>query len=152
DVARRVGEVVPEVAHRAQAHHQEKDEPGDLSRSPKGGRHRHRHSGHSPTRVARESRRPRARMRALVPPLMEALRMRDRAHVVPALVLLGAAIACGASAPPAPPRRPVTFPGRTMGTYVNVTVVTSDSAASAPIARTALACFTRIDSLMSNWT
>src|SRR5262249_44671581 len=53
---------------------------------------------------------------------------------------------------PIGPIRSFGCPGRPMRTYVNVTLVTSDSAASAPIARTALACFTRIDSLMSNWT
>lgn len=72
------------------------------------------------------------------------------AHV-PAIVLLGAALACGAS-PPTAARRSVAFPARTMGTYVNVTLVTADSAASAPLARMAVACFARIDSLMSNWT
>jgi thiamine biosynthesis lipoprotein len=39
-----------------------------------------------------------------------------------------------------------------MGTYVYVAIVTADSGASAPAARAALATFTRVDSLMSNWT
>jgi thiamine biosynthesis lipoprotein len=39
-----------------------------------------------------------------------------------------------------------------MGTYVRVTVVTADSAASAPAAAVALRTFSRVDSLMSNWT
>ena len=39
-----------------------------------------------------------------------------------------------------------------MGTYVNVTLVTADSAAAAPLAREAHAVFRRADSLMSNWT
>jgi thiamine biosynthesis lipoprotein len=43
-------------------------------------------------------------------------------------------------------------PGRTMGTYVHVTLVTADSAASAPLAAHTLAVFRRVDSLMSNWT
>jgi thiamine biosynthesis lipoprotein len=50
------------------------------------------------------------------------------------------------------PRRSVSYPIRTMGTYGQVILVTADSAASYPIARAALAAFTRIDSLMSNWT
>lgn len=39
-----------------------------------------------------------------------------------------------------------------MGTYVNVTIVTADSAATAPRARSALATLRLVDSLMSNWT
>lgn len=61
---------------------------------------------------------------------------------------LGALLALGAGSAP----RAVTFPGRTMGTYVNVTLVTADSAAAAPLAATALAVFRRADSLMSNWS
>jgi thiamine biosynthesis lipoprotein len=48
--------------------------------------------------------------------------------------------------------RVVSYPGRTMGTYSNVTLVTGDSAASAEVARLAHATFAREDSLMSNWT
>jgi len=51
-----------------------------------------------------------------------------------------------------PESRSVTYPGRTMGTYVHVTLVTADSAASAPLAAHTLAVFRRVDSLMSNWT
>ena len=65
-----------------------------------------------------------------------------RAFAFAALLALGAA--------PAP--RSVTWPGRTMGTYVHVTLVTPDSAAHAPAAGAALAVFRRVDSLMSNWT
>jgi thiamine biosynthesis lipoprotein len=49
-------------------------------------------------------------------------------------------------------RHPVTWPMRTMGTYANVTVVTADSSATAPLALRAQSAFTRIDSLLSNWT
>lgn len=48
--------------------------------------------------------------------------------------------------------RTVTWPARTMGTYVHVAIVTPDSAAHATDARAALAVFFRVDSLMSNWT
>jgi thiamine biosynthesis lipoprotein len=48
--------------------------------------------------------------------------------------------------------RVVSYPGRTMGTYSNILLVTGDSAASAPLARLAHATFAREDSLMSNWT
>lgn len=65
-----------------------------------------------------------------------------RALALAALLALGAA--------PAP--RPVTWPARTMGTYVHVTLVTGDSAARAPDAAAALGAFRRVDSLMSNWT
>lgn len=49
-------------------------------------------------------------------------------------------------------RRSVVYPTRTMGTYANVIIVTADSAATAPAARRAHAVFSRLDSLMSNWT
>lgn len=52
----------------------------------------------------------------------------------------------------APPRRSVAYPIRAMGTYVNVTLVTADSAAAAPAARAAHAAVRLVDSLMSNWT
>lgn len=48
--------------------------------------------------------------------------------------------------------RAVLYPGRTMGTFSGVTLVTNDSAASAPAARAAHRAFARVDSLMSNWT
>ena len=44
------------------------------------------------------------------------------------------------------------YPAHTMGTYVHVVLVTADSAASDPVARIALGVFSRVDSLMSNWT
>jgi len=39
-----------------------------------------------------------------------------------------------------------------MGTYTRIVLVTPDSVAGAPLARLGQATFTRIDSLMSNWT
>ena len=48
--------------------------------------------------------------------------------------------------------RSVTYPTRTMGTYANVTIVTPDSSASLPLARSAHRALARVDSLMSNWT
>ena len=66
------------------------------------------------------------------------------------LGVLAAAAALTLAAGPAP--RSVTYPGRTMGTYVHVTLVTADSAATAPLAAKALGVFRRVDSLMSNWT
>jgi thiamine biosynthesis lipoprotein len=62
-----------------------------------------------------------------------------------------AVLACALLGTAAVPRS-VTYPGRTMGTYVNVTLVTADSAAMAPLAARTLAVFRRVDSLMSNWT
>lgn len=53
---------------------------------------------------------------------------------------------------PQPAVRSVTYPVRTMGTYANVTIVTSDSVASLPAAQEAHAALARVDSLMSNWT
>jgi FAD:protein FMN transferase len=50
------------------------------------------------------------------------------------------------------PLRPVPYTGRAMGTYTRIALVTGDSAALAPLARRGLAVFTRVDSLMSNWT
>jgi thiamine biosynthesis lipoprotein len=70
-------------------------------------------------------------------------RWRPVAGVVAALTLLGAA---------APPPRSVTWSMRAMGTYVNVTLVTSDSAASFADASAAQAQVRLVDSLMSNWT
>lgn len=67
-----------------------------------------------------------------------------------AALLALTALALVAAAPPA--RRSVTFAGRSMGTYVQVTLVTDDSSRVAPLAREALATFARVDSLMSNWT
>jgi thiamine biosynthesis lipoprotein len=48
--------------------------------------------------------------------------------------------------------RAVAYPTRTMGTYANVTIVTADSVAAIPAARRAHRAFSRVDSLMSNWT
>jgi thiamine biosynthesis lipoprotein len=67
-----------------------------------------------------------------------------------ALVPLALAVTLLAGSAAAP--RSVMFPGRTMGTYVHVNLVTADSAAVAPLAATALGVFRRVDSLMSNWT
>ncbi len=77
-----------------------------------------------------------------------------RSHLVLAGLLAGAALVAAAPPPAADPAGPrsVMWPGRTMGTYVHVTLVTADSAALAPVAGTALGVFTRVDSLMSNWT
>jgi thiamine biosynthesis lipoprotein len=44
------------------------------------------------------------------------------------------------------------FATRTMGTTATLTLVGTDSLALAPLAARALACFARVDSLMSNWT
>lgn len=52
----------------------------------------------------------------------------------------------------APAPRPVSYPVRAMGTYVNVTLVTPDSAGSLADARAAHAAVRLVDSLMSNWT
>jgi thiamine biosynthesis lipoprotein len=72
-----------------------------------------------------------------------------------ALVLLCASLIAGTH--PEEPRasatpRSVTFSGRAMGTYTRVVMVTADSAAAAPLARAAQSVFSRVDSLMSNWT
>lgn len=48
--------------------------------------------------------------------------------------------------------RSVAYPIRTMGTSARVILVTADSAGFHPIAKLAHAAFTRVDSLMSNWT
>ncbi len=65
-----------------------------------------------------------------------------------ALLFVLPVLAVAAAAPP----RAVTWPMRTMGTYANVTIVTADSAATAPAAARAARVFVRVDSLMSNWT
>src|SRR5262245_5868512 len=51
-----------------------------------------------------------------------------------------------------PRERSVTFPIHAMGTYVNVTLVTADSAAAAGDAAAAHRAVRLVDSLMSNWT
>jgi FAD:protein FMN transferase len=71
------------------------------------------------------------------------------AHAAPAEPVAGTA------APPSSDPRPVrgvSYLSRSMGTYVQMIVVTPDSAATAPIVARAQADFARIDSLMSNWT
>jgi thiamine biosynthesis lipoprotein len=75
--------------------------------------------------------------------LAAARRLRSLAVLVVMLPLLGAA---------AGPPRSVTYPIRAMGTYVNVTLVTADSAASFADAAAAEAQVRLVDSLMSNWT
>ena len=50
------------------------------------------------------------------------------------------------------PERSVPYPIHAMGTYVNVTLVTRDSAASAADAAAAHGAIRLVDSLMSNWT
>jgi thiamine biosynthesis lipoprotein len=69
-----------------------------------------------------------------------------------ALLLAPFVAARGEDGAPAPgAERSVTWPGRTMGTYANVTIVTADSASLAPLAARHDALH-RVDSLMSNWT
>jgi thiamine biosynthesis lipoprotein len=63
-------------------------------------------------------------------------------------VLLAIPILTAAGAP----ERSVRYPIHAMGTYVNVTLVTPDSAASAADAAAAHAAIQLVDSLMSNWT
>jgi len=46
----------------------------------------------------------------------------------------------------------VSFDTKTMGTYANLIVVTADSARTSPLVKQALNVFSRVDSLMSNWT
>ena len=70
------------------------------------------------------------------------------ATILPVLALLPAAAGRGADPPP----RSVAWSMRTMGTYANVTIVTADSAAAAPLAMLAQRTLARVDSLMSNWT
>jgi len=63
-------------------------------------------------------------------------------------VLAGAPASGGYPAP----ERSVPYPIHAMGTYVNVTLVTSDSVASAQDAAAAHQAIRLVDSLMSNWT
>jgi thiamine biosynthesis lipoprotein len=46
----------------------------------------------------------------------------------------------------------VTYPIRTMGTYANITIVTTDSVTTSGAARAAHGALARVDSLMTNWT
>jgi thiamine biosynthesis lipoprotein len=50
------------------------------------------------------------------------------------------------------PVRRVSYVSRSMGTYVQIIVVTPDSVATAALVARAQGDFTRVDSLMSNWT
>src|SRR5262245_61953017 len=63
-----------------------------------------------------------------------------------ALLAAPLVIAAGAA------ERSVLYPIHAMGTYVNVTLVTSDSAAAAADAAAAHRAIRLVDSLMSNWT
>ena len=65
-----------------------------------------------------------------------------------AFALLGAMLSGAVTRPP----RAVSYAIRAMGTYVNVTVVTTDSAATWPAVESAQAQVRLVDSLMSNWT
>lgn len=69
-----------------------------------------------------------------------------------ALIIAAAFAVAAGPTPRAAPPRAVTYPVRAMGTYVNVTLVTSDSAGSLEPARAAHAAVRLVDSLMSNWT
>jgi thiamine biosynthesis lipoprotein len=64
------------------------------------------------------------------------------------LALLGAPLLAAAGTS----ERSVPYPIHAMGTYVNVTLVTADSAASAADAAAAHGAIREVDSLMSNWT
>lgn len=66
--------------------------------------------------------------------------------------VLGVALGGSSLGAPAVSPHSVVYSMRTMGTYANVTIVTGDSAATAPLARIAQRCLARVDSLMSNWT
>jgi len=48
--------------------------------------------------------------------------------------------------------RPLAYPLQVMGTYANVTIVSSDTSAAGRAARAAHRALQRVDSLMSNWT
>ncbi len=80
--------------------------------------------------------------------------VRARAGAAAALLALALAppLAGRADAPRTGAPRAVAYLRHTMGTYGSVTLVTADSAASAPLAALAMAVFGRVDSLMSNWT
>jgi len=65
-------------------------------------------------------------------------------------LILGTTVAASLGSDSA--RRSVAYSMRTMGTYAQVIIVTADSVASAPLAHRAQLEFTRLDSLMSNWT
>jgi thiamine biosynthesis lipoprotein len=69
-----------------------------------------------------------------------------------AFVAMAVAIPVAGTIAAPPQSRSVAYGIRTMGTWGRVVLVTSDSVAAEPTARRALAAFTRVDSLMSNWT
>jgi thiamine biosynthesis lipoprotein len=71
-----------------------------------------------------------------------------RARRAPLAALLAIPVLAAATAP----ERSVPYPIHAMGTYVNVTLVTSDSAASTADAAAAHRAVRLVDSLMSNWT
>jgi thiamine biosynthesis lipoprotein len=75
----------------------------------------------------------------------------DRKGLPALLAVAVLATAPGGSGSPAP-ERSVSYPIHAMGTYVNVTLVTPDSTASAPDAAAAHDAIQLVDSLMSNWT
>jgi thiamine biosynthesis lipoprotein len=68
------------------------------------------------------------------------------------LALLAIPVLAAKPATAPAPARSITYPIHAMGTYVNVTLVTSDSAASARDAEAAQQAIRLVDSLMSNWT
>ena len=86
------------------------------------------------------------------------MRILGRLHAIPFSRVLGILIgltsvvflldgAFGQSSP-----RRIAFSGRTMGTYARVVLVDSDSVRVAPLAARVQTEFSRIDSLMTNWT
>lgn len=84
--------------------------------------------------------------------------MRSRTIAKPSLaalaagLLAAAVLALLATADATRPARSVSYPIRAMGTYVNVTIVTADSAGSLEAALAAHRAVRLVDSLMSNWT
>ena len=68
------------------------------------------------------------------------------------LALLAIPVLAASPASVPAPARSINYPIHAMGTYVNVTLVTSDSAASARDAAAAHQAIRLVDSLMSNWT
>ena len=112
-----------------------------------------RYHGTLPTHAARATRaaRPAPAIRAA-----RAIVLLAALALLGALPLPGSATAGDATPSAASiaavPRRSVTFPMRTMGTYANVTIVTADSARASAPAHIAQQVLARVDSLMSNWT
>jgi thiamine biosynthesis lipoprotein len=77
--------------------------------------------------------------------------VRAAAASLAAIAVLAAGVAALAAPEPLA-ERSVSYLIQTMGTYANVVLVTADSAASAPVARSAHLALMRVDSLMTNWT